>query len=139
MTAMTPASPAAPANVQHLDHINLTVRDLPASLAFYQRLFGFEVVEPTAPDPTAWAIVRSGDAMLCLYSQPDTPDSPRYPSTPVEQGMRHFALCITNGIAFQKMLQQEELPLLFGSPGRWPHSTAWHVADPTGHQIEVVQ
>ncbi len=137
---MTSETPAARARVRHLDHINLTVRDLERSLIFYRDLFGFEVEEQgTREDGVPWAIVRSAAAMLCLYELPDLPSGPAYPERPVQQGMSHFALRIENGHAFARLLTDRRVPLLFGGPIRWPHSTSYYLADPTGHHIEVVQ
>ena len=137
---MNPRRPAERAKVRHLDHINMTVRDLARSLDFYRELFGFEVQERgTREDGVPWSIVRSGSAMLCLYELPDLPSGPAYPERPVQQGMSHFALRIENGDAFARLLAEREIPLLFGGPIRWPHSTSYYLADPTGHHIEVVQ
>ena len=77
--------------------------------------------------------------MLCLYELADLPSGPAYPDRPVQQGMSHFALRVTNGDAFSRLLVDKEVPLLFGGPSRWPHSTSYYIADPTGHHIEVVQ
>ncbi|MDD9946361.1 MAG: VOC family protein [Myxococcales bacterium] len=128
----------AVAKVRHLDHINMTVRDLEASLQFYRDLFGFEKVESGELPSGPWAIVRSGDAMLCLYEHANVPEGPRYPAAPAEQGVRHFGLRIHNGPAFHALLEQKGVPLMYGGPVEWPHSIAYYVADPTGHQIEVV-
>ncbi len=127
------------AQVRQLDHLNLTVRDLQQSVEFYRQLFGFELVETGAPDPVPWAIIRSGEAMLCLYEHAHVPSGPHYPDVPREQGLRHFALRITNGLEFCALLVQRGVPLAYGGPVRWPHSTSYYISDPTGHQIEVVQ
>ena len=127
--------------VSNLDHLNLTVRDLAESLRFYSDLFGFEPVErfdPTSGDPYPWVIVRSGEAMLCLYEHPNLATAPRYPEAPIVQEVRHFALRIRDGAAFARLVQERRLPLVFGEPIRWPHSTSYYIEDPTGHQIEVV-
>ena len=44
-----------PAIVQHLDHINLTVRSLARSIRFYRELFAFALVEQgTRDDGVHW-------------------------------------------------------------------------------------
>ena len=135
-----PIPVAEVAQVRHLDHLNLTVKNLQASLDFYRALFGFEVVErDVRPDGVPWAIVRTEAAMLCLYEFPDLDVGPSYPAPPDRLTMAHFALRITNGPAFYELLKRREIPLLFDGPVEWPHSTSYYIADPSGHQIEVVQ
>jgi catechol 2,3-dioxygenase-like lactoylglutathione lyase family enzyme len=129
----------SPVTVRHIDHLNMTVRDLRASLEFYRTLFGFEVVERGQPvGEPSWAIVRSGDAMLCLYEHPKVPLGPKYPERPRLQDVRHFALRIVDGTAFVALLAELGIEMAYGGPVRWPHSTSYYISDPTGHQIEVV-
>lgn len=116
----------------------MTVRSLDASLDFYRTLFGFELVETGPPDPAPWAIIKSGEAMLCLYEHPQIPEGPHYPEPPTQLGLRHFALRIQNGPAFHELLKSRNIPLAYGGPVRWPHSTSYYISDPSGHQIEVV-
>jgi catechol 2,3-dioxygenase-like lactoylglutathione lyase family enzyme len=125
-------------HVRHLDHLNMTVKDLRVSLRFYEELFGFETVERGALDPVPWAIIRSGEAMLCLYEFADVEEGPHYPAPPREQGVRHFALRIENGPEFYELLKARSIKVLYDGPVRWPHSTSYYIQDPSGHQIEVV-
>jgi catechol 2,3-dioxygenase-like lactoylglutathione lyase family enzyme len=112
---------------------------LPESLDFYSELFGFSTVEEgSSKDPYPWAIVRSGSAMLCLYQHPKLEISPRFPEPPSNQEVRHFAFRIQDGARFERLCEQQGVPLLFGGPVRWPHSTSYYIQDPSGHQIEVV-
>ncbi len=76
--------------------------------------------------------------MLCLYEHASVPEGPHYPELPNEQGLRHFALRIENGPAFYQLLKERGVPLAYGGPVRWPHSTSYYISDPSGHQIEVV-
>ena len=125
--------------VSQLDHLNMTVGSLAESLEFYRTLFGFEVVEEhDGSDPYPWAIVRSGSAMLCLYEHSALRTSPRFPDNPEVQEVRHFALRIREGKRFERLCEKRGIPLVFGGPVRWPHSTSYYILDPTGHQIEVV-
>jgi catechol 2,3-dioxygenase-like lactoylglutathione lyase family enzyme len=132
-------APLLPIPVLQLDHLNLTVRDLKSSLAFYRDLFGFELVEQgNEEDAYPWVIVRSGSAMLCLYEHSDLPTAPRFPRAPVCQEVRHFALRIQDGPAFRRLCEARRVPLLYDGPVSWPHSTSYYIEDQTGHQIEVV-
>ena len=47
--------------VKQLDHINLSVADIDASVAFYRSNFGFEVVEEGRSYGVRYSIIRSGD------------------------------------------------------------------------------
>ena len=58
-------------SVRHLDHVNLTVTDFDKTVAWYGRVFDFVVVEAGVLDGHRWGVIRSGDAMLCIYERPD--------------------------------------------------------------------
>ena len=123
--------------VKHLDHLNLSVQDLAHSLEWYQRVFGFEIVEQgVQEDGTPWAIVRSGEALLCLYHKPG--HAPFERAAPRHQ-LRHFALRITDWAAWLETVEREQVPANCGTGEiRYPHSRSFYVSDPTGYQIEVV-
>jgi catechol 2,3-dioxygenase-like lactoylglutathione lyase family enzyme len=138
--AIVESRPAAPdpTPVVHIDHLNLTVRSIDESIAFYARLFGFVAVERGEPDPYPWTVLRSGNALLCIYEHPNLETGPKYPEPPLTQDVRHFAFRIKDGDAFARLAAHHGVPLAYGGPVRWPHSTSYYIADPTGHQIEVV-
>ncbi len=121
--------------VRQLDHLNLTVADLADSIAFYRDLFGFEIVEEGTWNGLPWAILRAGDAMLCLYEHPELRSLE--PGDRVHR-LNHFALRLADVDAFQAALQRTGVEVRYGGAVRWPHSTSWYVEDPTGHAIEVV-
>ena len=51
-----------------IDHLNMSVTDLAASIAWYGELFGFSVVERgVLEDGRPWAIIRADDALLAMY------------------------------------------------------------------------
>ena len=102
----------------------MTVKDLRASLAFYKALFGFDVVEADPGANIPWAIIKSGAAMLCLYEHPQLPEGPHFPDTPNQLGMSHFALRLEDAGSFEELTRALGIPLLFGGPVRWRHSTS---------------
>jgi lactoylglutathione lyase len=116
-------------SVKHLDHLNLQVGDLADSIRFYRDTFGFEPVERGRHDGTPWAIIRSGEAMLCLYEQTDLRPG---------AGLNHFGLRISDEAEWEETLARTRVPVRYGGAVRWPHSTAWYVKDPSGYEIEVV-
>ena len=62
-------------DVAGFDHLNLTVRDLDESVAWYRRIFRFALVEQGVREGVRWGILRSedgrGSAMLCIYERPE--------------------------------------------------------------------
>lgn len=124
--------------VKQLDHLNLSVRNLEESVAWYARVFGFERVEGGTADGVAWAIIRSGEALLCLYEHPAwTLPANEERRERRQHGLNHFALRITDRAAWEATLEREQLEVAYGGEVSWPHSAAWYVSDPTGYEIEV--
>ena len=125
-------------SVKHLDHLNLSVENLEASLDWYDRVFGFERVEGGVADGVPWAIVRAGDALLCLYEHPgrEMLDSPALQERRIH-GLSHYGLRITDPDAFRAAAEREGVEIRYGGVVTWPHSKAWYVLDPTGYEIEV--
>jgi catechol 2,3-dioxygenase-like lactoylglutathione lyase family enzyme len=120
-----------------LDHLNLTVKNFAESVAWYGRVFGFELVEEGMDDDGPWGILRSGDSMLCIYESPkrtlleDDGESGAY------HQIYHFGLRITDRKAWEETVKKENLETYYGSPVRYPHSQSWYITDPTGYMIEV--
>ena len=124
--------------VQHLDHLNLSVADLDESIAWYERVFSFKVVEEDVQDGIRWAIVRSGEALLCLYEHPERRHLDRFElGDEGLHGMAHFGLRITDETEWLDTVEREGLEILYDGVIRWPHSKAWYLKDPTGYEIEV--
>jgi catechol-2,3-dioxygenase len=122
-------------HVKHLDHLNMSVADLAAAREWYARVFGFEAVEEGVHEGRPWAILKSGEALLCLYEHKErrAPD----PEVHGHHGLSHFGLRITDRKAWDDTVRRERVEVLYGGAVRWPHSTAWYVQDPTGNEIEV--
>ena len=125
-------------SVKQIDHLNLSVHDLEASVTWYGRVFGFERVEGGVSNGVPWAIVRSGDALLCLYEHPEREmlDGDALQEKRLH-GLNHFALRITDPEAFEESARREGVTVRYGGVVDWPHSKAWYVLDPTGYEIEV--
>lgn len=124
-------------NVKHLDHLNLTVESFDETVDWYRRVFDFELVQEEVTDRgVRWGVIRSGDAMLCIYERPNKEPPRAYEDR--AHTIRHFGLRITDRAAWEETMEREKLELGYGGAAvRWPHSTAWYVEDPTGHEIEV--
>jgi lactoylglutathione lyase len=137
---MTPTTtPTTRIGLKHLDHLNMTVTDLTETVEWYRRILDFEQVEEGIYEGQPWAIIRSGDAMLCLYERPGyTLPEKAARAAAQGHGLNHLALRITDAGAWAARVQSEGLPLHFGGVTHWPNSTAWYIQDPTGYSIEVV-
>ncbi|MHC4493490.1 MAG: VOC family protein [Planctomycetota bacterium] len=125
--------------VKHLDHLNLTVRDFAETVDWYRRVFGFEVVQEATDDGVRWGVIRSGEAMLCIYEHPEFEFEDGYTRRDRGQhSVKHFALRITDRKEWEETASRQRLEFGYGGGAvRWPHSTAWYVRDPTGYEIEV--
>ncbi|MCB9024901.1 MAG: VOC family protein [Bdellovibrionaceae bacterium] len=121
-----------------LDHINMNVVNLKESLEWYKKIFNFETVERGIYQGNPWSIIKTKAIMLCLYELPnkaliehkDTDDNK-------EIKVNHFGLRIDNIEEWQNILKNNNEKTYYDSPVHWPHSTAWYLRDPSGHEIEV--
>lgn len=122
-------------NVSNLDHLNLTVQNLDQSALWYKNLFGFSEVERGKRGSVSWRILRSGDAMLCMYEHPELAD----PDSNEGQNHKiyHFGLRIKNPADFENRLRRFNVQVEYGGAVRYEHSWSWYLLDPTGYEIEV--
>jgi len=127
-------------NVKHLDHLNLTVSNLDRTISWYQNLFGFEVKESGVYDGIPWAIIQSGDALLCLYERPTFELKSNDQRRKNEQlGINHFSFRITNEKNWLDKVDKHKPKMYYGgSAVEYPHSRSWYVKDPDSYEIEVV-
>lgn len=124
-------------NVKHLDHLNMTVRNLSETEDWYKRVFGFELVESGLRGDLKWGILKSGDAMLCVYEYPDLQHPEKAASRDMPHTINHFGLRITDRDKWQETVKRERLKVGYGGEVRYPTSSSWYVIDPTGYEIEV--
>lgn len=124
--------------VKHLDHLNLTVNNFAETAAWYHRVFGFEIVEQGLYNNRPWGVIKAGDAMLCIYEDPKrTHIGSADMRSRGLHGLNHFALRITDPLAWRETMKLENIRPVDGEEWHWPHSTSWYIEDPTGYQIEV--
>lgn len=122
-----------------LDHLNLTVKSFDETVAWYGRVFGFELVERGADEHGPWGVIRSGDSMLCVYERPGR-GAPRAAREEERFHLvNHFGLRLAPAerARWERTVREEGLRTFYGSPVRHPRSTSWYVEDPSGHMIEV--
>ena len=123
--------------VKQLDHVNLSVANFDESADWYGRVFGFEVVERGVVENKRWGVLRSGEALLCIYEHPEF----RFEGCRAQQGrgihaIAHFGLRITDRKAWEETIERERVHCI-QRDWRYPHSHSWYVVDPTGWEIEV--
>ena len=124
--------------VKHIDHLNLSVVNFQQTADWYKRMFGFEIVEQGTQDGEPWGVIRSGDAMLCIYQHPDwrTYDKEALGDDGTQR-IAHFAFRLTDRAGWDAVLKRENPKLYYGGVNEYPHSTSWYVRDPSGYHIEV--
>jgi catechol 2,3-dioxygenase-like lactoylglutathione lyase family enzyme len=121
--------------IKHLDHINLSVASFENTARWYERVFGFRVVENGVREGRPWGVLRGGDAMLCIYEHAELKfeDSEQLGKRGLH-GIAHLGFRITDRDAWLKTIKAENLDTYYW---RYPHSESWYVNDPTGWEIEV--
>ena len=126
-------------SIKQLDHLNLTVADLEETISWYGKVFGFTVVERGQREVGPWAIIRSGEATLCIYEDRGRVKPLRFGNGETDRHViYHLGLRITDREAWLKQVATFNLELEHGGECRYPHSYSWYVSDPTGYSIEVV-
>lgn len=109
-----------------IDHINMTVKDLDESVAFYRGLFGFTVLKK---QPEKNSKIIGNDAIkLCLYQGDGAGD---------RTGIAHFGFNVTN---FDDVIEQCEsrgVKVLYGGVLEWKESRSVYIEDPNGYEIEL--
>jgi catechol 2,3-dioxygenase-like lactoylglutathione lyase family enzyme len=108
-----------------MDHLNMNVRNLEESVAFYRELFGF-TVRKDQPDYTS-AIIGNDWIKLCLYESPDEV---------TDGGINHFGFHVENFEAIQDRCKEMGVPLNYGVV-EWPGSRSIYISDPNGYEIEL--
>lgn len=120
-----------------LDHINITVANFQKSIDWYNKVFGFELVESgTTSEGTKWGIVAFHDFMICMTEYPNRTTANKVDDRSVHQ-IYHFGIRVSDLNHWQKTIQEQQLTLNYGGVVEYPNSLSWYVYDPSGHEIEV--
>ena len=123
--------------IRHIDHLNITVKDLEESIDWYRRVFGFEVVQEGVSNNVPWAIIRGGDSMLCMYHHPEMEPVDKFGDVAGQyHHISHFGFRIEDRSKWLSTMKREGLVSHYG-PIEYPFSKSWYVFDPTGYEIEV--
>ncbi len=114
-----------------LDHVNMNVRSLDQSVAFYKDLFGFEVrKDDNSPNKLdAPSKIIGNDAIkLCMYEQPDM--SPG-------GSIAHFGFHVDNFGEILAKCRELGVEVLYGGPVEFEKSESVYIRDPSGYDIEL--
>lgn len=112
-------------NVTALDHVNLCVKDLKESVAFYQTLFDFEIKEEQPEEISQ--IIGNDTVKLCLYEDPQK-------ARP--GGIGHFGFHVQNFSDIVKKCEEMDVPMPYGVVD-WEKSRSVYIIDPNGYEIEL--
>jgi catechol 2,3-dioxygenase-like lactoylglutathione lyase family enzyme len=125
--------PTAPVNARRLDHINMSVRDLDVSAAFYAALFGLEVKEEGNDGVSRWCIIGAPDRFyLCLGEL-------RCVEGFKPEGVRinHVGFVVDDIDETVRRIRALGIPLVGDKTLDWPRSRSAYVTDPDGILIEI--
>jgi catechol 2,3-dioxygenase-like lactoylglutathione lyase family enzyme len=122
-----------------LDHLNFSVADFLETAKWYNDIFDFNIVEHgNSPDGQLWGILKNGNTMLCVYEMKEKLLPTKGDSTLDKfHRISHFGLKINDRLAWEKILKDKDLVVLYGGQIEYPYSTSWYIQDPSGHEIEV--
>ena len=111
-----------------IDHVNMTVKDLDATLAFYQKLFGFTIRKDQHPSYESY-IIGNDDIKLCLYEDKDLV---------VGEGLNHFGFHVDNFDEIVATCKQMGVEMPYGVV-EWEEkkSRSVYIVDPSGYEIEL--
>ena len=126
--------PAPPVNARRMDHVNISVRDLDASAAFYAALFGLEVKEEGNNGVSRWCIIGAPDRFyLCLGEQHCAEG---FKAEGIH--INHVGFVVDDIDETVSRIRALGLRLVFGDKTvDWPRSRSAYVTDPDGIVIEI--
>lgn len=115
--------------VNAIDHINMSVKDLQASVKFYKELFGFEIKEDQSKDDSY--IVGNENVKLCMYEDKELK---------MKEGLNHFGFFIDNFDEIISRCKEMGIPVSYGGAIQWNNaagSKSIYITDPSGYVIEL--
>jgi catechol 2,3-dioxygenase-like lactoylglutathione lyase family enzyme len=128
-----PKSPAAaPVMARCIDHVNLSVRDLDASVEFYCRLLGVERKERGENNGVRWCILGTKDRFyVCFFEVKDGVYRPN------DVHVNHVGFVVDDMDETVRRIHDLGFKLQFNdAPVQWPRSRSAYVADPVVILIE---
>ncbi len=113
-----------------IDHLNLTVRNLKESCAFWKELLGFETLEEI-PEQQG-RIIGNSNALLALYEDPNFKPYQK-------KGFNHVSFHIENFDAIEQKCEEMNLTIEYGGVLGWSKSHSIYINDPNGYEVELAE
>ncbi len=127
------------------NHVGISVPDLDASIAWYHRMLGFELVRKMTKDADpkmTFALIRRGDFNLELFQVDGGRAMPDYRFDPTADlyvhGIKHLAFEVKDAVAASNELKSKGAKILLG-PVVGPRTTYVFIADNSGIPFELIQ
>lgn len=119
--------------IKGLAHVNLTVRDMDVSLAFYCNTLGFENIYEFAALGNRCAFIRLGSCVIELHQ------APTYDETLKDGLFEHVALAVEDIEGVAEMLKAKgvtfETDTVLGSARIWPNGSRWILFRGPDHEL----
>ncbi len=131
---------AHPFKIKGIDHVALTVKDLEASVNFYHKILGLELLnsEEYAAGTRSFLSVRLGDSLIDLF--PTKPDRP----TPAPGNtLNHFCVYLETEMSLNELkdyVKQNDLQITSESIHNWGsfgYGDSLYIRDPDGNSVEL--
>jgi lactoylglutathione lyase len=131
--------------VNAIDHINMSVNSLEESISFYEKLFGFEIIEDSRngsipPNKFGAHYVIMGIkqcAYLALHQSLQKGDG-QHNGSPIR--LAHFGFHVEDFDRVIAKLKTHSVSFLYGEKYlEWAHSRSVYILDPSKHEIELVE
>ena len=110
---------------QSIDHVNMMVKNLKESVAFYSELFGFE--EKQDQPEFHSKIIGNETIKLCLYQVKDMETG---------NGISHFGFYVTNFDEVEAKCREMHVEMPYGVTD-WGQSRSIYIIDPNGYEVEL--
>ena len=109
-----------------MDHVNMTVKNLEESVAFYKNLFGFEIKKEQPEDKSK--IIGNDNIKLCLYEDPEMKP---------EGAIAHFGFHVENFDEIMGICKSLGVKVYYNGPVQFEKSRSIYISDPSGYDIEL--
>ena len=127
------------------NHVGISVPDLDASIAWYHRMLGFDLVRKMTKDANpkmVFALIRRGNFNLELFQVDKSRAMPAYRFDPTADlyvhGIKHLAFEVKDAVAASNELKAKGAKILLG-PVVGPRTTYVFIADNSGIPFELIQ
>lgn len=122
-----------PFKIDFLDHVSLRVKDLQASVAWYEKVLGLKKIQP--PEWGEFPIfMMSGKTGIALF--PAKLDDPKLEAKSKNIKIDHFAFNVTNN-DFQKAIKHYDTLSIEYNIQDHHYFHSIYTKDPDGHTVEL--